>query len=470
MISNSKGRFINTGNGPALLPVDIGHKDYLALVDPDTAFWLLVKRNRLVNVLSDAHFRKAYVRKADEFKKEMEALRFTRRPSAVYFNPTERCNLNCSYCYIPESMRRNGHSMSKKELFEALERLKSYFRRTLPIGTLPQIIFHGAEPLLNRETVFAGIDKYGKDFQFGIQTNATFLDEQTVEFLTARNVSIGMSLDGPTSAIDGRTRHNWREESTYKKTVEAMEHLKGYAGWNIISTITSENMHHLVSLVEFFHSHEVPSCMLNIVRGTMPSSNEVKPSDADAVKYYLSAMDRTYELYRKTGKKLVVANFANILLAIIAPTARRLMCDISPCGGGRFFFALSANGDLFPCSEFVGLPAFKGGNIFKDDIEGVLVRSPFSIVTGRKVEDIEPCSRCAIRNFCGAPCPAEVYAMHGRMDKTGAFCEFYEEQTRYAFRVIADGRQDAFLWDDWDKGTKDTFSIRNFNKSRHIHV
>ena len=467
MTTHSMGRFINTGNGPALLPVDIGHKDYLALVDPDTAFWLLVKRDMLADVLSDARYRKAYIGKVDEFRKEMESLRFTRRPSAVYFNATEQCNLNCSYCYIPENMRRNGHSMSPKELFEALERLKGYFRRTLPKGTLPQIIFHGAEPLLNREAVFAGIDKYGKDFRFGIQTNATFLDEQTVGFLTARDVSIGMSLDGPTSAVDGRTRHNWSGESTYNKTVEAMERLKGYAGWNIISTITSENMHHLVSLVEFFHSHEVPGCMLNIVRGTMPSSREVRPSDAGAVKYYLAALDRTYKLYQETGKKLVVSNFANILLAIIAPTARRLMCDISPCGGGRYFFALSANGDLFPCSEFVGLPAFKGGNIFKDDIEDVLVSSSFSTVTSRKVEDIEPCRRCAIRNFCGAPCPAEVHAMHGRMDKTGAFCEFYEEQTHYAFRVIADGRQDAFLWDDWDKGTKDTFTLNYSDKPHH---
>ena len=64
----------------------------------------------------------------------------------------------------------------------------------------------------------------------------------------------------------------------------------------------------------------------------------------------------------------MVANFANILIAILAPTARRLMCDISPCGGGRSFFALAPNGDLFPCSEFIGLPAFAGGNLFRDKI------------------------------------------------------------------------------------------------------
>lgn len=154
-----------------------------------------------------------------------------------------------------------------------------------------------------------------------------------------------------------------------------------------------------------------------------------------------------------------MGNFANILLAIIAPAARRLMCDISPCGGGRCFFALAPNGGMFPCSEFIGLDHFQSGNLFTDDIPTVLQSEPFRLVTDRKVEDIEPCRHCAIRHFCGAPCPAEAYEMNGGMNKTGAFCEFYEEQVRYAFRVIADGKVDAYLWDGWDKGMKTTFNI-----------
>jgi hypothetical protein len=44
-----------------------------------------------------------------------------------------------------------------------------------------------------------------------------------------------------------------------------------------------------------------------------------------------------YELYQETGRRLPIGKLANILMAIIAPGARRLMCDISPCGGGRGF-------------------------------------------------------------------------------------------------------------------------------------
>ena len=57
----------------------------------------------------------------------MYDLRFNLSLSAVYFNPTERCNLNCDYCYIPESLRKNGKNMSKTDIFKAMEILKEYW-------------------------------------------------------------------------------------------------------------------------------------------------------------------------------------------------------------------------------------------------------------------------------------------------------------------------------------------------------
>lgn len=455
----SRGRYANSGNGPSLHPIDIGHAEYVGLVDPDTAFWSLTRKDKLPDTLSNPEFLSAYHRKSAQFAEEMQMLRFGLKPSAVYFNATERCNLNCAYCYIPKKMRRNGKHMSEKKITEALHRLKVYFDTVVPDGVKPQIVFHGAEPLLNRDAIFAAIEKCKHQFRFGIQTNATLLDDKAIEFLKLHGVGIGLSLDGHTANICDKTRLSWKGGSAFEYIVKAMKKLRGYDGYNVICTVTNKNMRHLTSIVEFLHAHEVPVCLLNIVRCTLPPARNVKPSDYMAVKYFIAALDRTYELYRQTGSKLVVANFANILVSIIAPTARRLMCDISPCGGGRCFFALAPNGDLFPCSEFIGLPQFKGGNLFEDDIDKVLESQPFRMVTGRKVEDIDPCNCCAIRHFCGSPCPAEAHEVNGGMEKTGSFCEFYEEQVRYAFRLIADDKQNAFLWDGWDRGTKKMFEF-----------
>ena len=456
----SRGRFVNSGAGPTVQPIDIGHEDYLAVIEPDSAFWALVRKDRLADAFATGGKLPASLAKSrPALQGEMDRLRFGLTPSAVYFNPTERCNLDCTYCYIPRHMRRSGRHMEASKLLEAMEILHRHFRKTLPRGQTPQIIFHGAEPLLNRDAVFEAIDRYRGKFLFGVQTNATLLDGPAAEFLTSRRVSIGLSLDAHKTALADRTRRTWDGHGVFAQVLAAMDRLAGYDNWSVICTISSQNVRHLSGVADFFHARRVPTCLMNILRCTLERSRKVKPDDALAARHFIAALEHAAELHRRTGRKLVVGNFANILLAILAPSARRLMCDLSPCGGGRCFFAVAPDGGMFPCSEFIGLGDFRGGNLFTDDIPAVLKTPPFERVTGRRVENIEPCRRCAIRHFCGSPCPAEAHEMNGGMGRTGAFCEFYEEQVRYAFRLIADGRANDFLWDGWDQGLKETFTL-----------
>ena len=445
-------------NGPALTAVDIGHETYAALTDPRTAFWALVDKTQVDEQIKAGALLDSYREKADDFARELHALRFELTPSGVYLNPTERCNLNCTYCYLPSEQRSGGSHMSEEKLIAALAKLRDYFRSVIPEGRKPRAIFHGAEPLMNKAAVFAAIDAFADDFAFGVQTNGTLLDDAAVEFLTSRNVSIGLSLDGPLAGITDATRQTWGGKSVHDKVLAAMDKLKGYGSWSVITTCTTENLPYLTQMIELFHAKEVPTCMLNTLRCTQPGACGVKPADEAMAKAFFAAMDRSHELYRATGRKLLVANFANILIGILAPTARRLMCDISPCGGGRAFFALAADGGLYPCSEFIGLPRFRGGNLFDaGGVDAALKSDAFRIVTTRDVDTFAPCSDCAIRHFCGSPCPAEAHEMNGGMDKIGAFCEFYKEQVNYALRLIADGKADDYLWDGWDDDTETTF-------------
>lgn len=447
--------------GPTLIPVDIGHAVYAAVTDPDTAFWALVDKTRIVEEISAGPLLDSYREKAGEFARELHALRFELKPSGVYLNPTERCNLNCTYCYLPGEQRSGGSHMSEEKLLASLGKLRDYFRSVMPDGRKPRAIFHGAEPLMNKAAVFAAIDAFADDFVFGLQTNGTLLDDKAVEFLTSRNVSIGLSLDGPIAGITDATRRTWSGKSVHDKVLAAMDKLKGYGSWSVIATCTTENLPYLTQMVELFHAKEVPTCMLNTVRCTLPGARGVKPADGDMAKAFFAAMDRTHELYRTTGRKLLVANFANIVIGILAPTARRLMCDISPCGGGRAFFALAADGGLYPCSEFIGLPRFNGGNLLADGgVEAALTSEAFRTVTTRDVDKFSPCGDCAIRHFCGSPCPAEAQEMNGGMEKIGAFCEFYKEQVNYALRLIADGKANDYLWNGWDEDTETTFVMQ----------
>ena len=55
--------------------------------------------------------------------------------------------------------------------------------------------------------------------------------------------------------------------------------LDGYPGFNVICTMTSQNLPHLTEMVEFFHERRVPACMLNVTRCTLPGAREVNGGD-----------------------------------------------------------------------------------------------------------------------------------------------------------------------------------------------
>lgn len=446
--------------GIGLVRFEIGHADFDAVIDPDNAFWSLVPKadpdqQSMVDELWQMSRQGSW-----DFAGEMDRLRFGLQASAVYFNPTERCNLNCTYCYLPEAMRRRGIRMSAAKMFDALERLRDFLAPNLPDGHKPQLIFHGSEPMMNRDNVFSAIERFEDDFVFGIQTNGTLLDDYALDFIRSRNISLGLSLDGPNPEINDRTRHTFNGKGAFDPVINVLNKLRGYRNYSVITTVTTQNLAHLSEVVEAFHQLEVPTCMLNPLRCTLPGALQTRPGDEEFSEAYLKAVERSRQLYLETGRKLVIANFANAVIAMIAPAARKLMCDISPCGAGRCFFAVNARGDLFPCSEFIGLPEFNGGNIFDQGVEAGLQSEQFRRVTGRKIEAMESCGTCPIRHFCGAPCPAEAYQLNGSIESPGAFCEFYKNQVRFIFRAIADGIEDDFLWDSWDAGLLMMFDTR----------
>ena len=95
---------------------------------------------------------------------------------------------------------------------------------------------------------------------------------------------------------------------------------------------------------------------------------------------------------------------------------------------------------MIPCGEFIGLKEFSGGNIFKSGIEEAMQSASFKKIRERFVEKIEECKSCTLRNICGAPCPAELYAL-GNMYEKAVFCEFYKKIINHAFKLITTGEE-----------------------------
>ena len=422
---------------------DIDENWKLAL-DPDNIFWGVLPRNngdfRLPHNLIDL-----YKKEMKHLDTEMRDFRFNEPLNCVYIDPTDRCNASCPYCYIPSKIRKQGTQMTSGQLDTVLSKIVDYFKN---VKKKPVIVFHAAEPLLVKDILFEAIRKYHGKMLFGIQTNALLLEREDVDFIKKYRVSIGISLDAATEDINNLSRATGKGKGNFKKAVQSLDWFGGYEGLNVICTVNRYNVDKLSDLVRFLHRKKVAMALLNPVRLTRKPSLKVKPDDMVYAKNLIKAIETAMGLTKKTGRQIVIGNFANVLLAIISPTARRMMCDISPCGGGRTFLTVTADGAMMPCGEFIGFKEFSGGNIFRTSIEKAMNSRPFKEIRARMVENMDECDTCNFRHICGSPCPAEMYA-RGNINKKAVFCDFYKEIIVYAFRMLAEDNVKYLLRNDF---------------------
>lgn len=411
------------------------------VIDPDNVFWGIVKKDQNSHPFLPRDLISLYEKMKRKCDREIEHFRFDSELTAIYINPTEKCNAHCPYCYVPAKIRTQGRSMTEEELHLILSKIAGYFK-----GRKRQavIVFHASEPLLVKEIIFKAIERFKNNFYFGIQTNALLLDEDDITFIKKHKISIGISLDAADAKTNNRLRYSAGNGGNFKKAVQAIEWFKGYKGLNVITTITRFNVTKLPALVRFLNKKGVGCVLMNPVRLTQKNSHFLKPDDKVMTKYFIKAIEESLKSSMNYKHKIIIGNFANTLLAIIAPAARRLMCDISPCGGGRCFLTITASGEMIPCGEFIGLKNSSGGNIFKNSIGYAMQSEAFKQIRSRFVEKISECDDCLLRNICGAPCPAELQAL-GDMYKKSVFCKFYQEIIKYAFKLIAEGKEKHFL-------------------------
>lgn len=430
-------------NGLAVHSID---KATTALIDADNVFWAMTAKDAQGAPFVSRDILSLYQKQKDSLDEEMKQFRFSAELSAVYIDPTDRCNSNCPYCYVPAKMRKDGAQMTKEQLRQVLNKVLDYFTGK---KRKPVIIFHASEPLLAKEAVFSAIREFKDKFSFGLQTNGLLLEKKDVEFLKQYRVGVGISLDAPLRSLNNKTRPS-AKGGNFDAVVRAIEWFDGYPGLNVISTMTKFNIHSLDKLVKFLHSKKVPCVLFNPVRFTQKHSLKTKPDEKLMTKNFLKAVDTAIELSQSSGRGIIVANFSNVILSIVAPEARRMMCDISPCGGGRCFLTVTASGEMIPCGEFIGLKNSSGGNIFKTGIKEAMESEPFQKIRSRFVEKIAECDVCLYRNICGAPCPAELEAQGGMFQK-GIFCEFYKVIIKHAFKLIAEGKEKyCFREEGWD--------------------
>ncbi len=112
--------------------------------------------------------------------------------------PTHACNLSCKYCYVGKEAEQGR--MDQSTLEKVISQLSA-----LPRIKDVHFIWHGGEPLTMGLGFYMEVAKIqdtlkgkGVHFSNGIQTNATLVTDELLDFIDERkDFRLGFSMDGP---------------------------------------------------------------------------------------------------------------------------------------------------------------------------------------------------------------------------------------------------------------------------------
>ncbi|MFJ2994237.1 radical SAM protein [Pandoraea sp. NPDC087047] len=123
----------------------------------------------------------------------------------VILKISERCNIDCKYCYF---FNKENQDYLSNPPYMSSETARAFvqFLQSAPNfrGTTFQIDLHGGEPLMMKRERFEEIVTILKTglrdagaVQFTVQTNALLVDEAWLDLLSRLGVYVGVSIDGP---------------------------------------------------------------------------------------------------------------------------------------------------------------------------------------------------------------------------------------------------------------------------------
>jgi uncharacterized protein len=158
----------------------------------------------------------------------------TDRTLEVVAKITERCNINCSYCYIfnkgDDSFKGHPPYMAQ----DVIEALADFLEGAAITTKASKIVFiiHGGEPLMMKKQRFDKMcttlrDKISsfRSLKLVVQTNAMLIDSEWIDIFDKHQIAVGVSLDGPREENDlQRVDHSGK--GTYDRVVSGLTRLK----------------------------------------------------------------------------------------------------------------------------------------------------------------------------------------------------------------------------------------------------
>ncbi|MEZ4703597.1 MAG: radical SAM protein [Bdellovibrionota bacterium] len=154
------------------------------------------------------------------------------------FHLTNRCNLNCSYCYHVNHIDKNllSTKQKKKVISDFVELCRSW-------QVHPFVIFGGGEPLLAEDfiEIASHYHEVSHGSEYSIVTNGTLFPPKGIEAMSSHHVrSIQISLDGANQVDHDAVRGKGTFEKI-RKNILALQKYNFSLSLNVVLTKNTFN-------------------------------------------------------------------------------------------------------------------------------------------------------------------------------------------------------------------------------------
>lgn len=360
---------------------------------------------------------------------------------SMCLNVAHDCNLRCAYCFASQGDFNGDRDLMPlevgKKAFDFLV-TQSKNRHNLEVD------FFGGEPLMNFQVVKnlvaygRSLEKeYNKRFNFTMTTNAVLLNDENMRWIDDNMNNVVFSLDGR-KAVNDHMRKTVSGGGSFDVIIEnikKMAALREASGkeYYVRGTYTKNNLD-FGKDVEFLAKQGFRSVSVEPVVTDETKNYAILEGDVDRIK---AEYDRLALAYLDKEAKGLDYLFYHFMVNLDAGPC--VYKRISGCGAGRDYVAVTPQGTIYPCHQFVGNADFIMGNV-DEGITNPQIKETFM---GANLLKKEACRECWCRYFCGGGCHANAWNFnHTVMEPYDVSCEIEKRRVENALmiKIVQDER------------------------------
>ena len=341
---------------------------------------------------------------------------------SAWLHLTDRCNLRCSYCYLPhvkedmssETGRASIDAVFRSAHLNGFKQVKLKYAGGESLLRYPLILeMHSYAEKLARE--------HGISLEEVVLSNGTLLTEEMAKTLKALGIRLMISMDGMGHYHDSQRPYAGGRGS-FKDVSDSVDLALSHGLVpNISVTVSGRTAEGLPDIMEWILERELPFS-LNFYR-----ENDLSTSQQDLQLDEQKIIDGMKAAFKVIENNLPRRGF----LGGIIDRANLSAPHTHTCGVGENYLVFDQNGQVAKCQMHIRKPVT---NIHAAD-PLALIRADQIGIQNLPVMEKEGCKDCEWKHWCTGGCPLATHRATGRYDVKSPNCNIYKALYPEALRL-----------------------------------